>query len=71
MTFAFCCLIWIKREIGQAPIGSEAYLVGPSAKISAVCGDARADRDYFAFVNYTTLGYGDVTPVNAGICLGR
>ena len=23
------------------------------------------DRLYFAFVNYTTLGYGDITPVQA------
>ena len=30
-----------------------------------------ADLDYFAFVNYTTLGYGDVTPVERWICLGR
>ena len=24
-----------------------------------------SDRLYFAFVNYTTLGYGDITPVQA------
>ena len=27
-----------------------------------------SDLLYFAFVNYTTLGYGDVTPVKAGSC---
>ena len=29
-----------------------------------------ADLVYFAFVNYTTLGYGDVTPVVAWRLLG-
>ena len=29
-----------------------------------------ADRDYFTFVNYTTLGYGDVTPVKRWNLLG-
>ena len=29
-----------------------------------------ADRIYFAFVNYTTLGYGDVTPVERWRLLG-
>ena len=29
-----------------------------------------AGRDYFAFVNYTTLGYGDVTPVKRWNLLG-
>jgi hypothetical protein len=29
-----------------------------------------ADRLYFAFVNYTTLGYGDVVPVQAWRLLG-
>ncbi len=33
----------------------------------AIVGAAPADSDllYFAFVNYTTLGYGDITPVQA------
>ena len=31
---------------------------------------AGADLVYFAFVNYTTLGYGDVTPVRAWRLLG-
>jgi hypothetical protein len=31
---------------------------------------ARADLIYFAFVNYTTLGYGDVTPVERWRLLG-
>ena len=29
-----------------------------------------ADRVYFAFVNYTTLGYGDVVPVKRWNLLG-
>jgi Ion channel len=29
-----------------------------------------ADRDYFTFVNYTTLGYGHVTPVKRWNLLG-
>jgi hypothetical protein len=31
---------------------------------------AGADRVYFAFVNYTTLGYGDVIPVERWQLLG-
>jgi Ion channel len=31
---------------------------------------AGADRVYFAFVNYTTLGYGDITPVQDWRLLG-
>ena len=31
---------------------------------------AGADLVYFAFVNYTTLGYGDVTRLNGGSLLG-
>jgi Ion channel len=31
---------------------------------------AGADTVYFAFVNYTTLGYGDVTPVERWRLLG-
>jgi hypothetical protein len=35
-------------------------------------GAAPADSDllYFAFVNYTTLGYGDITPVQAWRLIG-
>ena len=38
----------------------------------ALAGAAPADTDlvYFAFVNYTTLGYGDVTPVPRWRLLG-
>jgi hypothetical protein len=41
--------------------------------IYAIVSAAPADTDllYFAFVNYTTLGYGDVTRSSAGICLGQ
>jgi hypothetical protein len=40
--------------------------------IYAVVSAAPADTDlvYFAFVNYTTLGYGDVTPVARWHLLG-
>jgi hypothetical protein len=40
--------------------------------IYAVVGVAPEDADimYFAFVNYTTLGYGDVTPVKRWSLLG-
>jgi hypothetical protein len=31
---------------------------------------AKADNMYFAFVNYTTLGYGDITPVARWQLLG-
>ena len=31
---------------------------------------ARSDLLYFAFVNYTTLGYGDITPVDAWRLMG-
>jgi hypothetical protein len=31
---------------------------------------AEADLVYFAFVNYTTLGYGDIIPVDAWRLLG-
>ena len=38
----------------------------------AIIGAAPADSDllYFAFVNYTTLGYGDITPVQEWRLLG-
>jgi len=38
----------------------------------ALAGAAPADSDllYFAFVNYTTLGYGDITPVQAWRLIG-
>ena len=42
------------------------------AMIYATVGAAPADSDllYFAFVNYTTLGYGDITPVQAWRLIG-
>jgi hypothetical protein len=38
----------------------------------AIVGAAPADSDwlYFAFVNFTTLGYGDITPVQAWRLIG-
>jgi hypothetical protein len=40
--------------------------------VGAVVGATPAGSDllYFAFVNYTTLGYGDVTPVQAWLLTG-
>ncbi len=42
------------------------------ASLYAIVGAAPAGSDllYFAFVNYTTLGYGDITPVQAWRLLG-
>ena len=42
------------------------------SSIYAIVGAAPAGTDliYFAFVNYTTLGYGDVTPVERWHLLG-
>ena len=46
--------------------------VGVWAETYAVVGAAPADADvlYFAFVNYTTLGYGDVIPESRWRLLG-
>jgi Ion channel len=40
--------------------------------VYGIVGAARADSDllYFAFVNYTTLGYGDVTPQEGWLLIG-
>ncbi len=42
------------------------------ASVYAIVGAAPAGSDllYFTFVNYTTLGYGDITPVQAWRLLG-
>jgi Ion channel len=41
-----------------------------SLSYAIVAVPAGADRVYFAFVNYTTLGYGDVVPVERWQLLG-
>lgn len=47
----------------ESVVWSAAYLVAGVAP-------AGSDLIYFAFVNYTTLGYGDITPVEARRLLG-
>jgi hypothetical protein len=56
-------LVLMLAHTGEIVVWSLAY---------AVVGAAPAGSDllYFAFVNYTTLGYGDVTPVKAWQLLG-
>ena len=50
-------------HILEVVVWSFAYLTFGAAP-------AEADRLYFAFVNYTTLGYGDVVPVERWRLLG-
>jgi hypothetical protein len=47
----------------ESVVWSAAYLMASVAP-------AGSDLVYFAFVNYTTLGYGDITPVEARRLLG-
>lgn len=55
--------VLMAAHIGEVIVWSLAY---------AVVGVAPADANliYFAFVNYTTLGYGDVTPLPRWQLLG-
>jgi hypothetical protein len=46
-------------------------LVWSSIYVIVSAAPAGADLSYFAFVNYTTLGYGDVTPVERVHLLGQ
>ena len=50
-------------HFSEVMVWSLAYLIVHAAP-------AGADPVYFAFVNYTTLGYGDVTPVERWRLLG-
>ena len=50
-------------HFSEVMVWSLAYLIVQAAP-------AGADPVYFAFVNYTTLGYGDVTPVERWRLLG-
>jgi ion channel len=45
-------------------------IVWSLAYVIVAAAPASADPVYFAFVNYTTLGYGDVTPVERWRLLG-
>jgi hypothetical protein len=50
-------------HLGEVVVWSSAYAIVDAAP-------ADTDLIYFAFVNYTTLGYGDVTPVARWRLLG-
>ena len=55
--------VLMAAHAGEVIVWSLAYAI-----VDAV--PAGADRVYFAFVNYTTLGYGDVIPVKRWQLLG-
>lgn len=56
-------LVLILAHTGEVFLWSLSYFI-----VGAV--PAGSDFLYFAFVNYTTLGYGDITPVKAWQLLG-
>jgi len=56
-------LVLMAAHTGEVLVWALAYLL-----VGAVPGDA--NLVYFAFVNYTTLGYGDVVPVPQWQLLG-
>jgi hypothetical protein len=60
--FATVSILMI-AHISEVIVWSLAYAIVNAAP-------AGADLVYFAFVNYTTLGYGDVTPVESWRLLG-
>ena len=55
--------VLMATHFSEVMIWSLAYMVVHAAPVGA-------DPVYFAFVNYTTLGYGDVTPVERWRLLG-
>src|ERR1700752_4979358 len=55
--------VLMAAHISEVMVWSLAYAIVGAAP-------AGADTLYFAFVNYTTLGYGDVTPVERWRLLG-
>jgi hypothetical protein len=55
--------VLMAAHISEVMVWSLAYAIVGAAP-------AGADPVYFAFVNYTTLGYGDVTPVERWRLLG-
>jgi hypothetical protein len=56
-------LVLIAAHVVEVAVWSVAYLLVDATP-------AGTDRMYFAFVNYTTLGYGDVVPVPRWRLLG-
>jgi len=55
--------VLMAAHVSEVLVWSLAYAIFDAAPQGA-------DRVYFAFVNYTTLGYGDVTPVARWRLLG-
>jgi hypothetical protein len=55
--------VLMAAHLSEVVVWSLAYAVVDAAPTGA-------DLVYFAFVNYTTLGYGDVTPVERWRLLG-
>ena len=55
--------VFMAAHVSEVLVWSLAYAIVDAAP-------AGADPVYFAFVNYTTLGYGDVTPVERWRLLG-
>src|SRR5204862_6325852 len=55
--------VLMAAHVSEVLVGSLAYRITDAAP-------AGTDLIYFAFVNYTTLGYGDVTPVERWRLLG-
>lgn len=55
--------VLMAAHVCEVMVWSLAYAVVDAAP-------GRTDLVYFAFVNYTTLGYGDVTPVQRWLLLG-
>ncbi|UPJ67719.1 potassium channel family protein [Bradyrhizobium sp. 191] len=71
--------VWPRLHLMAAMVATAAVLmvahtlesvVWSAAYLMAGVAPAGSDLVYFAFVNYTTLGYGDITPVETRRLLG-
>ncbi|TCU78584.1 ion channel [Bradyrhizobium sp. R2.2-H] len=71
--------VWSRLHLMAVMVATAAVLmvahtlesvVWSAAYLMAGVAPAGSDLVYFAFVNYTTLGYGDITPVEARRLLG-
>lgn len=56
-------IILMAAHAGEVFVWATAYLILDAASV-------QTNFVYFAFVNYTTLGYGDVTPAQQWLLLG-